>query len=85
MDGRLNEARIRNQFYPLYKNTDRNQNLLETLFRDKSKFDRRNPILADFLQQVSKITMEDMLKDAPNLDSRTSDADTQKSLDKFAR
>ena len=82
IDGRLNGAHIRNQ-YPLYKNFIRSPNSLEKIFRDRSKFDWQNTILGDLLQQVNKRTIEDMLKDALNLDMRMSDADIQRSLDKL--
>ena len=71
----LNDARIRNQLDPRYKNAICSQNPLEKCFWDRSKFDSENPSLGDLLQQVEKIAVQNMLKDAPNLDLRMSDTD----------
>ena len=39
--------------------------------------------MGDLLQQVKKTTIEDILKDALNLDLKMSDADIQRRLDKL--
>ena len=79
-DARLNNAWIRDQLSPLYKNVLLSQDPFEIIFRDQSKFDRQNPVLGASLEEVHRRTLEDIHQNTPNLDPRITNADDQRKL-----
>ena len=51
-DGKLNNARVRNQLDSLYKNAFGRRNPYEIVFKDISKFDGQNPIIHNLLAEI---------------------------------